>query len=80
MEAQGVTGLHNTPFADMNDAEDSLQPLVYTAFDDAERSARLLAGIRPRPRFRATARMAQVADGNFLPVTELADTLVRETE
>ena len=77
--AQGVPGiLHNTPFADMNDAEDGLQPLVYTAFDDAERSVRLLAGVLAEAEFN-TARMAQVADGNFLPVTELADTLVRET-
>ena len=79
VETQGVAGvLHNTPFADMNDAEDGLQPLVYTAFDDAERSLRLLAGVLAEAEFN-TARMAQVADGNFLPVTELADTLVRET-
>src|ERR1700743_280777 len=45
VEAQGVLGsLHNTPFADMNDAEDDLQPVVYTAFDDADRSVRLLTG------------------------------------
>lgn len=79
MEAQGVVGsLHNTPFADMNDAEDDLQPLVYTAFDDAERSIRLLTGALGEAEFN-TAKMAVAADGNFLPVTELADTLVRET-
>jgi argininosuccinate lyase len=78
-EAQSVIGtLHNTPFADMNDAEDDLQPLVYTAFDDAERSARLLDGIVKDAEFNTEA-MAKAADGNFLPVTELADTLVRET-
>lgn len=79
MEAQGVLGsLHNTPFADMNDAEDDLQPLVYTAFDDAERSVRLLTGALDEAEFN-TVRMSQAADGNFLPVTELADTLVRTT-
>lgn len=79
MEAQGVLGsLHNTPFADMNDAEDDLQPLVYTAFDDAERSVHLLTGALSEAEFN-TARMATAADGNFLPVTELADTLVRIT-
>ncbi|HMG02223.1 MAG TPA: argininosuccinate lyase [Edaphobacter sp.] len=79
VEAQGVMGcLHNTPFADMNDAEDDLQPLVYTAFDDAERSIRLLTGALGGAEFN-TARMARAADDNFLPVTELADTLVRET-
>jgi argininosuccinate lyase len=79
VEAQGVVvSLHNTPFADMNDAEDDLQPLVYTAFDDAERSIRLLAGALEEAEFH-TEKMAKAADGNFLPVTELADTLVRGT-
>jgi argininosuccinate lyase len=79
MEAHAVLGsLHNTPFADMNDAEDDLQPLVYTAFDDGERSLHLLAGALSEAEFN-TARMAVAADGNFLPVTELADTLVRAT-
>jgi argininosuccinate lyase len=68
--------LHNTPFADMNDAEDGLQPLVYTAFEDGERSVRLLAGVLSEAEFN-TSRMAAAADENFLPVTELADTLVR---
>jgi argininosuccinate lyase len=79
VEAQGVLGsLHNTPFADMNDAEDDLQPLVYTAFDDAERAVRLLTGALGEAEFDTT-RMAEAADRNFLPVTELADTLVRKT-
>src|SRR5215469_15272357 len=79
MEAQGVLGtLHNTPFADMNDGEDDLQPMVYTAFEDAERSVRLLTGALSEAEFN-TVRMSQAADGNFLPVTELADSLVRTT-
>jgi argininosuccinate lyase len=78
-EAQSIVGiLHNTPFADMNDAEDDLQPLAYTAFDDAERSVRLLNGVVQDAEFNTDA-MGKAADGNFLPVTELADTLVRET-
>jgi len=77
--AHGVLGcLHNTPFADMNDGEDELQPLVYAAFDDAERSVRLLAGTLDEAEFN-TERMAKAADDNFLSVTELADTLVRAT-
>ena len=79
MEAQGVLGtLHNTPFADMNDGEDDLQPMVYTAFEDAERSVRLLTGALSEAEFN-TVRMSQASDGNFLPVTELADSLVRTT-
>jgi argininosuccinate lyase len=78
-QAQGVLGcLHNTPFGDMNDAEDELQPLVYAAFEDASRSVRLLTGVLKETSFN-TERMANAADGNFLPVTELADTLVRKT-
>jgi argininosuccinate lyase len=78
-QAQSVLGcVHNTPFADMNDAEDDLQPLVYTAFEDGNRSLTLLAGVLSEAEFN-TARMAAAADSNFLPVTELADTLVRTT-
>jgi argininosuccinate lyase len=77
--AQGVLGcLHNTPFADMNDAEDELQPLVYSAFEDGERSVRLLTGVLEEAEFH-TERMAKAADENFLSVTELADMLVRTT-
>ena len=78
-EAQSVFGcLHNTPFADMNDAEDDLQPLVYTAFADGIRSLTLLAGALGEAEFH-TERMANAAEANFLTVTELADTLVRVT-
>lgn len=78
-EAHSVIGsLHNTPFADMNDAEDDIQPLVYTSFDDAERAILLLTGALSQAEFN-TKRMAEAANGNFLPVTELADTLVRAT-
>ncbi len=76
-QAQGVLGsLHNTPFADMNDAEDDLQPMVYMAFEDAMRSIRLLTGVLGEATFH-TARMEAAADAHFLSVTELADTLVR---
>jgi argininosuccinate lyase len=76
-QGQGVlVCLHNTPFSDMNDAEDGLQPLVYEAFGDGERSVRLLTGVLQEAEFHI-ARMAAAANENFLPVTELADTLVR---
>ena len=78
-QAQSILGcLHNTPFGDMNDAEDDLQPLAYTAFEDGERSLRLLAGVLEEAEFN-TARMAVAAEENFLTVTELADMLVRST-
>jgi argininosuccinate lyase len=78
-QSQSILGcLHNTPFADMNDAEDDLQPLAYAAFEDGDRSLRLLAGLLSEAKFN-TDRMAVAAEANFLPVTELADTLVRCT-
>jgi argininosuccinate lyase len=78
-QAHAVIGsLHNTPFADINDGEDDLQPLVYTAFDDAVRSLRLITGTLQEAEFD-TVRMAESAEGNFMTVTELADTLVRTT-
>jgi argininosuccinate lyase len=78
-QAQGILGcLHNTPFADMNDSEDDLQPMVYSAFEDGLRALHLLAGVLDEAEFN-TGRMALAADANFLPVTELADTLVRKT-
>jgi argininosuccinate lyase len=79
VRAQGVlTAVHNTPFADMNDQEDQLQPFVYSAFVDASRSLDLAAGVLETARFD-TERMQQRAHGYFLTVTELADVLVRST-
>jgi argininosuccinate lyase len=77
LQAQGVlSSLHNTPFADMNDAEDDLQPTAYTAFDDAVRALDLAAGVLQTARFN-TEIMERQTHNNFLTVTELADVLVR---
>jgi argininosuccinate lyase len=76
-QAQGIfTCLHNTPFGDVNDAEDDLQPLVFGATTDATRALALFAGILGGCQVN-TARMAERAAADFLTVTELADTLVR---
>lgn len=76
-EAQAVfTCVHNTPFGDINDSEDDIQPLVFTMTSSARRALRLLAGIAAEAEFQ-TARMAEQAAADFLTVTELADTLVR---
>jgi len=77
-EAQAVlTCAHNTPFGDINDSEDDLQPLVFTMFTDASRSLRLLAGLL-RTAEVDRARLLRKAGADFMTVTELADTLVRE--
>jgi argininosuccinate lyase len=67
---------HNTPFGDINDSEDDLQPLVFTMFADAVRAVRLLAGIL-RAAEIDRERLARRAAADFLTVTELADSLVR---
>jgi argininosuccinate lyase len=76
-EAQAVfTCAHNTPFGDINDSEDSLQPLVSTMFADARRSLVLLAEAMRSVDVDVEA-LARRAAADFLTVTELADTLVR---
>lgn len=76
-EAQAVlTCAHNTPFGDINDSEDDLQPLVFTMFTDAIRAVKLLTGaIRSAEVDRE--ELLRRAGKDFLTVTELADTLVR---
>ncbi len=76
-EAQAVlTCAHNTPFGDINDSEDDLQPLVFTLFADAVRALRLLAGVLKSAEVDCE-QLACRAAADFMTVTELADTLVR---
>jgi argininosuccinate lyase len=75
--AQGILiASHNTPFGDIVDSEDDLQPLVFTMTSDALRVLRLLSGVVAGCEVNTT-RMAERAHGDFLSVTELGDTLVR---
>jgi argininosuccinate lyase len=77
-EAQAVlTCAHNTPFGDINDSEDDLQPLIFTMFTDALRALKLLAGAVRAVEVDRDA-LARRASQDFLTVTELADTLVRQ--
>jgi argininosuccinate lyase len=78
-EAQAVLlCAHNTPFGDINDSEDTLQPLVFTMFADALRGLRLLAGLLAAAQVDRD-RLARRAASDFITVTELADSLVRQT-
>jgi argininosuccinate lyase len=78
-EAQAVLlCAHNTPFGDINDSEDPLQPLVFTMFADALRSLRLLAGVLAAAEVDCE-HLERRAASDFLTVTELADSLVRHT-
>jgi argininosuccinate lyase len=76
-QAQAVlTCTHNTPFGDIVDSEDDLQPLVFSTFEDADRALRLFAGVMRHCQVNRD-QMASRARAGFLTVTELADTLVR---
>ena len=68
---------HNTPFGDIVDSEDDLQPLVFSMCADTSRALRLFAGLMSRAEVDRE-EMRRRAGGSFLTVTELADTLVRE--
>ncbi|HVB58896.1 MAG TPA: argininosuccinate lyase [Candidatus Acidoferrales bacterium] len=77
-QAQAVlTCAHNTPFGDIVDSEDDLQPLVFSMCHDASRALRLFAGLMSHAEVNRE-HLLHRAEGNFLTVTELADTLVRE--
>jgi len=76
-----ATGLmlapHNTPFGDIVDTEDDLQPLVRQFFHDAARAVSLVAAAMQGAEFNVE-KLAERAGQNWITVTELADTLTRE--
>jgi argininosuccinate lyase len=72
-----VTIVHNTPFGDIVDIEDDLQPLVFSAFRDAVRAVNLVAAALAHAEFDAVRLEARAAEG-WTTLTELADTLVRD--
>jgi argininosuccinate lyase len=77
-QAQAImTTVHNTPFGDIVDTEDDLQPLVASMFRDATRTVTLVAATLRGADFDA-ARLAARAGEGGTTLTELADTLVRE--
>jgi argininosuccinate lyase len=69
--------VHNTPFGDIVDTEDDLQPLVWSMFRDATRAVRLVAAAMQTATFDA-AKLEQRAGEGGTTMSELADTLVRE--
>ena len=68
--------VHNTPFGDIVDTEDDLQPLVANTFRDAIRAIRLVAGAMSEATFDVAKMAGRAAEGGTT-VTELADTLAR---
>ena len=72
-----VTAVHNTPFGDIVDTEDDLQPLVFAMFHDATRAVKLVGAAMTTAQFDAARLEARAGDG-WATLTELADTLVRD--
>jgi argininosuccinate lyase len=77
-QAQAIlTSVHNTPFGDIVDTEDDLQPLVFSMFRDATRMITLVAAAMRTAEFDPQRLEARAADG-WTTLTEFADTLVRD--
>jgi argininosuccinate lyase len=72
-----VTAVHNTPFGDIVDTEDDLQPLVASMFRDATRTVTLVAATMRAADFDVERLAARAGEGGTT-LTELADTLVRD--
>jgi argininosuccinate lyase len=72
-----MLAVHNTPFGDIVDTEDDLQPLVGQMFRDAARAVGLVAAAMENAVFDV-AKLAERAGSGWITVTELADTLARE--
>jgi len=71
-----VVAVHNTPFGDVVDTEDDLQPLVASMFRDARRAVALVAAAMGGAEFDV-ARLESRAAAGGTTMTELADHLVR---
>jgi argininosuccinate lyase len=69
--------VHNTPFGDIVDTEDDLQPLVFSMYADAARAVQLVAAAMATATFHRDRLAARAREG-WITVTELADTLTRD--
>jgi argininosuccinate lyase len=77
-QASAITlAVHNTPFGDIVDTEDDLQPLVASMFRDAVRAVTLVAAAMKDASFDVARLEARAAEGGTT-LTELADHLVRQ--
>jgi len=68
--------VHNTPFGDVVDTEDDLQPLVASMFRDARRAVMLVDAALRSAEFDVARLQSRAATGGTT-LTELADHLVR---
>ena len=71
-----MLAVHNTPFGDVVDTEDDLQPLVASMFRDARRAVVLVDASLRAAEFDVARLESRAAEGGTT-LTELADHLVR---
>lgn len=71
-----LTMMHNTPFGDIVDTEDDMQPYAWRSLAVLEQMYRLMACVVGTMEVNKEGLLAR-AKGSFATVTELADTLVR---
>jgi argininosuccinate lyase len=72
-----MLSVHNTPFGDIVDTEDDLQPLVAGMFRDALRAVTLVGAAMGTAEFDVARLESRAAEGGTT-LTELADHLVRQ--
>jgi argininosuccinate lyase len=69
--------VHNTPFGDIVDTEDDVQPLVVSTFTDATRAIALVSAAMTGAELAVDRMRGRAAEG-WVTATELADTLARD--
>lgn len=69
--------LHNTPYGDINDSEDDLQPILYDSLHTAGRVMKLMNAVIRTMDFDVK-KAAKQASENLIVITELADVLTRD--
>ncbi|WP_053218292.1 argininosuccinate lyase [Virgibacillus senegalensis] len=69
--------IHNTPYGDINDTEDDLQPHLYEGYRKGLRVLRLMRAVVLTMEFNRN-RAFQQARENMITITELADVLARD--
>ncbi|WP_079909757.1 argininosuccinate lyase [Paenibacillus sp. 32352] len=74
--ASVLTMIHNTPFGDIVDTEDDMQPYMWKSLEVLDNVYRLLAAVIGTMDVNKEV-LRKRTEGSFATVTELADTLVR---